>query len=149
MTYSTSQAQSGRGTSLSVGATPTLIGEIRSISLSGNQWETSDVTNMQSGFTKEFISTILDSGEFSVTCNRVSSDAGQAAIEAAFEGANAGVLQSFTMQLLKSGTQTTTGDSFAFKALVQSSNFEMSPTKEVTTTMKLKVSGVKTFTIGS
>lgn len=149
MTYSTTQAQSGRGTSLSVGSSPVLIGEIRSLSGSGNAWETSDVTNFQSGITKEFISTILDSGEFDVTCNRVSSDAGQVALESAFEGANAGVLQQFTLQLLKSGTQTTTGDSFAFKALVQSSNIQIEPTKEITTTLKLKVSGAKTYTEGS
>lgn len=149
MTYSTTNAQSGRGTSLSIGASPVLIGEIRSLTQSGNTWETSDVTNFQSGFTKEFISTILDSGEFDVTCNRVSSDAGQQALEAAFEGASAGVLQQFTLQLLKSGTQTTTGDSFAFKSLVQSSNIQIEPTKEITTTVKLKVSGAKTFTIGS
>lgn len=149
MTYSTTAAQSGRGTSLSIGASPVLIGEIRSLTQSGNTWETSDVTNFQSAFTKEFISTILDSGEFDVTCNRVSSDAGQVALEAAFEGAGAGTLQAFTIQLLKSGNQTTTGDSITFHALVQSKNITIEPTKEITTSWKLKVSGLPVTTVGS
>lgn len=150
LTYTKTAAQAGRGTTLGIGSgTPVLIGEIRSISLDGNQWETADVTNMQSGFTKEFINTILDSGEFTTVCNRVSSDAGQVALESAFEGANAGVVQSFTLTLLKSGTQTTTGDVFVFNALVQSSNFSIEPTKETSVTAKLKVTGVKTFTPGT
>lgn len=149
MTYSTTKAQSGRGTSLSIGASPVLIGEIRSLTQSGNTWETSDVTNFQSGFTKEFISTILDSGEFEVTCNRVSSDVGQIALQTAFNGSGAGGLQPFVVQLLKSGTQTTTGDSIAFNALVQSSNMSIEPTKEITSTLKLKVSGNWTLTEGS
>lgn len=149
MTYSTTKAQSGRGTSLSIGSTPVLIGEIRSLTQSGNTWETSDVTNFQSGFTKEFIATILDSGEFEATCNRVSSDAGQVALVAAFNGATPGSLQPFTIQLLKSGTQTTTGDSIAFNAIVQSSNMSIEPTKEITSTYRLKVSGNPVTTAGS
>lgn len=150
MTYSTSKAQSGRGTSLSIGTgSPVLIGEIRSLSQSGNTWETSDVTNFQSGFTKEFIATILDSGEFEVTCNRVSSDAGQVALVAAFNGAGAGSLQPFTIALLKSGTQTTSGDSIAFNALVQGSNMTIDPTKEITTAFRLKVSGNPVTTVGT
>jgi hypothetical protein len=149
MTYSTTQAQSGRGTSLSIGATPVLIGEIRSLTQSGNQWEIADVTNFQSGITKEKILTILDSGDFDVMCNRVSSDAGQVALETAFEGASAGALSTFVINLLKSGTQTTTGDSIAFKAYVQSKNLTIEPTKEITTSWKLLVSGPITTTLGT
>lgn len=150
MTYSTTKAQSGRGTSLSIGTgSPVLIGEIRSLSQSGNTWETSDVTNFQSGFTKEFIATILDSGEFEVTCNRVSSDAGQVALSTAFNGSGAGTLAAFSIALLKSGTQTTSGDAITFNALVQASNMTIDPTKEITTTYRLKVSGNWTLTPGT
>jgi hypothetical protein len=150
VTYSTTKAQSGRGTQLSIGTgTPVLIGEIRSLNQSGNTWETADVTNFQSGITKEFILTILDSGEFEVTCNRVSSDTGQQAVVAAFNGTNAAVLEPFTITLLKSGSQTTSGDSIAFNAYVLSQNFTIEPTKEITSTWRLKVSGNYTTTIGT
>jgi hypothetical protein len=149
MTYSNSQATAGRGTTLGIGTTPTIIGEIRSCSRSGNGWETSDVTNFESGFSQEFISTILNQGEVKVSGNRVSTDAGQIAVQSAFDGANAGVLQKFTMTLPKSPAQTTAGDSFVFMALVQSVSFEVDVAKEITYAVNLKCSGVWTFTAGS
>jgi hypothetical protein len=149
MTYSNSQATAGRGTTLGIGATPVIIGEIRSCSRSGNGWETTDVTNFESGISQEFISTILNQGEVKVSGNRVSTDAGQILVQSAFDGANAGQLQSFTMQLAKSPAQTTTGDKFVFSALVQSVSFEVEVTKEITYALNLKCSGAWTFTQGS
>jgi hypothetical protein len=149
VTYSNSQAQAGRGTQLSIGATPTLIGEVRSISRSGNGWETADVTNFESGISQEFISTILNNGELKVVCNRVSTDAGQVLLEAAYEGSSAGVLQAFVLQLLKSPAQTTTGDKYAFNALVQSVGMSIETTKEIAADITLKCSGPWTLTEGS
>jgi len=126
-----------------------MIGEIRSCSRSGNGWETSDVTNFESGFSQEFIATILNQGELKISGNRVSSDAGQVAVQSAFDGANAGTLQQFKLQLAKSPAQTTSGDSMTFAALVQSVSFDVDVAKEITYSVNLKCSGVWTYTEGS
>jgi hypothetical protein len=73
--YTKSQAQSGRGSVLSIGtsgATPTytVIGEVKSSSQSGSQWGTEDVTNFESGVDQEFQTTIRDNGELSLMGNR-------------------------------------------------------------------------------
>ena len=46
MTYTASKAQAGRGTILSIGSSPVVIGEITSEGFSGNGWKFEDVSNM-------------------------------------------------------------------------------------------------------
>jgi hypothetical protein len=58
MPYTKSQAQSGRGSILSIGTTGTtptfsVIGEVKTASQSGSQWGTEDVTNFESGNDQE------------------------------------------------------------------------------------------------
>jgi hypothetical protein len=146
MTYSGTQAQAGRGTTLSIGATPTLIGELDQVPFDLPEWATADATNFESGSDEEFILTIRKSMEFTVTGNRVSADAGQVAVQTAYA---AGTLSAFTLQLLKNASQTTTGDKYTFNALILSQSFKISTTAKIDFSMKLKTSGPVTFTAGS
>jgi hypothetical protein len=145
MSYTGSKAQTGAGTTLSIGATPTLIGEVKNIKLNGRKFDTDDVTNMSSTV-KEFIATMMDPGEVSFDFNRVSSDAGQVALEAAF---SAGSLSAFTIQLPKAPSQTTTGDKYAFSALVTECDYSFETTKADAGSAKLKISGTIVETIGT
>ena len=143
--YTGSKAQVALGTQISIGTSPTLIGEVKSIKQTGNQWDTEETTNLQST-AKEFLPTLQDSGEYQIDGNRVAGDAGQVALEAAFA---AGSLQPFKVTIPKSALQTTTGDSYAFTAMVLSREFSYESTKVIPFSVKLKVSGPITFTAGS
>lgn len=149
MSYSKSQAGIGLGTLLLIGAAgaapTTIVGEVKTIAQSGRQVATEDVTNLQSS-AREFIPTLLDSGTWDLSGSRIGGNAGQIAMEAAFSGLT---IVPFKIQLPKEGTQTTTGDTFTFNALVQESNFSVGVDKAITFTAKLKVSGAITPTPGS
>jgi hypothetical protein len=151
MTYSGSKAQAGRGTILSIGSTPVVIGEITSEGFSGNGWKFEDTSNMQSGQDEEFLPTMRDNGTYDISGNRVSSDAGQAAVEAAYYNTSGDTLVAspFTMTLLKNASQTTSGDVYTFNAFVQSCVFKADVEKKITWEVKLKISGPVTKTEGS
>lgn len=146
MTYINSKAQTGAGSVLGIGSTPTTIGEIKTSGIAGAQWQTVDVTNFESGFNQEFISTIRNNGSLKLAGNRVSSDAGQVLVEAAFAS---GVLQAFTLTLPKTAAQTTLGDVYTFSALVESRDFDVDASKEISWSVSLKISGPVTLTVGS
>jgi hypothetical protein len=146
MAYAGSQAQSGRGSTLSIGATPTLIGEVKNVPFTSGKWQTADVTNFESGNDAEFISTIRDNGTVTFDGNRVSADAGQQAVETAYD---TGEIAAFSLQLPKSAAQTTKGDAYTFNALVISRDFTVDVTKEIDWKVELKISGAVTFTAGS
>jgi hypothetical protein len=152
MAYTKSKAGIGLGTVLSIGtsgASPTFtpVGEIKNLQQSGRQVATEDVTNMQSS-AREFVPTLLDSGTWDITGSRIGGDAGQQAMESAFAGL---VILPFKVQLPVNANagQTTTGDLFAFNALVQECNYDLAVDKANTFSAKLKVSGVITVTPGS
>jgi hypothetical protein len=143
--YTKSNAQQGRGTQLSIGSSPTAVLELKTIKLSGNKWDTEDTTNLNSSV-KEFLATIQDAGEWDISGNRVSGDAGQEAIETAFAS---GALTAFTIQLPPLSGVQSTGDSYAFNAIVVERDFSIDVLKAVDFTCKLKVSGVVTMTAGT
>lgn len=143
MAYTGSKAISGQGTTLSIGGTPTVIGEVSDINQSGRQMGTEPTTNLQS-VAKEFIGTIMDSGSVEFSFNRVASDAGQVAVEAALV---AGLPVAFVLQEPK-GSFTTTGPKAAFNALVVESNLSWA-SKVITGKIKLMVSGAITWTAGT
>jgi hypothetical protein len=146
MTYTGSQATAGRGSLLTVGGTPTVVGEIKSAAITGNSWATADVTNFQSGPDREFILTVRDNGQLKLSGNRVALDAGQVIVEAAYQS---GAIQAFTLTLPKSAAQTTSGDKYAFNALVESRSFDADVTKEISWDVSLKISGAVTYTAGT
>lgn len=150
MPYTQSAAGIGLGTILSIGtlgASPTFtpVGELKTLTQSGRSVGTEDTTNFQS-LAKEFIPTLVDSGTWDFSGNRIGGDSGQVAMEAAFSGLS---LLPFKIQLPKTPKQASTGDTFTFNALVQDLNYSVSVDKAVTLTGKLKVSGIITETPGS
>jgi hypothetical protein len=154
MAYTGSKAQAGRGSQLSIGGitgstgteTFVLVGEIKTSGISGAQWGTDDVTNFQSGADQEFITTIRDNGTLDLAGNRVASDAGQVAVEAAFAS---GAKYDWKLVLPLALNQTATGDTYTFSALVQSREISVDTTKAIGWTVKLKVSGPVTLVTGS
>jgi hypothetical protein len=153
MAYTGSKAQAGRGSQLFVGGVSgagapvtTLVGEVKSAGVSGAQWATEDVSNFESGADIEFGTTMRDNGTMDLMGNRVSSDAGQIAIEAAF---GTGSKYDWKLQLPLAPGQSTTGDIYTFSALVVSREFPIETTKIIPFTVKLKISGPVTLTVGS
>jgi hypothetical protein len=153
MSYTGTHAQTALGTAIAINtgtvSTPvwTTIGEITAAPQSGRQAKTADTTNLQS-LAAEFIPTLVESGMFDCTTNRVSSDAGQVAVEAAFASLK---LTMFKITLPLNVSQTTAGDTLAFLALVEESNTlgEVGPDKAILYKFKLKISGLVTLTAGS
>ena len=143
--YTGTKAQSGLGSTLAIGATPTTIGEISSFSYTGAQWGTADASNFQS-VAREWVNTLKDNGELKLSGARVSGDAGQLAVEAAFAS---GAITAFVMTLPKTSTQTSSGDSYAFNALVVSREFDVDITKIINWSVTLKISDGMTLTPGS
>jgi hypothetical protein len=144
--YSGSKAQAARGSIISIGSSPVTIGEVTDVPLNRPKWDTADVTNFQSGSDSEFISTIRKPGTITFKGNRVSSDAGQAAVETAYQS---GALSPFTLTLPKTPSQTMSGDKYTFSALIVGSNFDVMVTKQVEFSLELQISGAVTLTPGS
>lgn len=151
MSYSGSIAGIGLGTVLSINTgtttTPTWtpVGELNKLNLSGRQAGTADTTNFASA-AREFKATLISSGTWEIGGNRVGGDVGQVAMETAFTTL---AMKSFKIQLPISGTQTATGDSFTFSALVEELDYSVEVDKIVSLTGRLKVSGILTETPGT
>lgn len=145
MAYTGSKGLTGLGTLLQIGSTPTTIGEVKSLKLSGRKWDVDDATNFQST-NKEFVAAISDLGEWAVEGTRVAADAGQVALEAAFAS---GAPTPFVVQLPKASGQSTSGDKYSFSALVQELDYSFEPAKIDAFSCKLKISGAIAFTPGT
>ncbi|MGC1784452.1 MAG: hypothetical protein WA708_18150 [Acidobacteriaceae bacterium] len=145
MTYTRSLAQAGRGSTLSIGATPTLIGEVRNAPMNRGKWKFADVTNFESGSDEEVLTTIRETGSVPMEGNRVSGDAGQVLVEAAYQS---GALTAFVLTLPVTAAQST-GDSYAFSAYVEGSDFTVDVEKEIDFKISLKISGGTVFTAGT
>lgn len=146
MTYTGSKAQAGRGSLFSIGATPTEVGEVSSVAPSGNAWEFVDTSNFDSGVDEEFLPTMRNNGEYRIQGNRVSNDAGQLLVVAAY---NSGAINSFTLTIPKNAAQTTTGDKWVFNAYVQTITVPVEVKNKIGFDVTLKVSGNPVFTAGS
>jgi hypothetical protein len=144
MAYTTSKAVSGLATTLAIGATPTVIGEILSISQSGRSVKTDPTTNMQST-AEEFIPTLMSPGTYDITFNRIGADAGQVAMEAAFSGLTT---SAFTIQEPK-GFFTTSGPKYTFNGIVTELNYSYDPTKNIEGKAKIMCTGPITLTAGA
>jgi hypothetical protein len=151
--YAGTKAQSGAGSVLNIltgsPLEPTLVGEITKLTQSGKKNQTADCTNLEST-ADEFIGTLLSPGNYAITMNRVPGDPGQILILAAFNTYPPSTA-SFSIVLRKSPTQTTTGDTYSFVAIVEEFNdiSDVDPKKQIMTTASLKVSGPIGFVEGS
>jgi hypothetical protein len=149
MSYTSSNAQTGSQTifNIKISGSFTVISEILDFSQSGKTNKTVEVTNLQSTG-EEFLATMLSPGKYDLTYNRVSADPGQAGVVAAF---NAKAMTQFKIVLPQTPAQTTSGDTYTFTALVESldDTASVTPTKQHTSKVSLKVSGPITFTAGA
>jgi len=149
MSYTQSLANSGLGTiiAIKVASSFVTIGEITDGPLSGRKLNTTDVTNFQS-LAQEFKATLITSGDVKLSGNYVGTDAGQLAVETAFE---AKATPQFQVTLPITGTQTTTGDVWTFNAIVEEWNSfgNLSPSKAVQFSGSLKISGLLSKTAGT
>jgi len=144
--YTSSQAQAGRGSQLFIGSSPILIGEIKSVSLNRGEWQSVETTNMESGSDAEILTTIRSNGSVAFKINRVSSDAGQVAVEAAYQS---GMLTAFALQLPKTAAQSTKGDVYGFNAYVTKSNINDEVKSAIDGDLELKISGSTPLAVGS
>lgn len=144
MSYTTTQAQAGRTTALSMGralssggGSYVRIEEVRSDPWEAH-WKLEDVSNMDSGADSEWLAILRDNGRLPIYANRVSMDVGQEALLAAWDS---GALYPFRLQLPARPDQGGMGDLFLFAALVEELNWECDVEKCITYTGVLKVSG--------
>ena len=113
-----------------------------------------DITNTSSPsqvtgtVNKEFVPTVLDPGEFSVTGIFLPSDPGLAAVQTAFYS---GLANAFQVVLPEIAGQTTRGNVYQFNAYVQSlpQPTNVSAEKALTVKIDLKIVGLVTTATGS
>jgi predicted secreted protein len=147
-----SRAFTGKGTVLSIGtagATPvyTSVSELKTYNFSGAKNDTEDITNSDSaGRAREFLVTLLDSGEISIAGNYVASDAGQVAFKAGF---NSGLILPFKLQLPVAPGQTTSGDVMTFLGLITENDISLQFDKVISFAAKIKLSGIITYVSGT
>ena len=146
MPYTGSKAQAGRGSVLSIGATPTEVGEVKEVPLNRGKWDVIDTTNFDSGSDSEQLVTMRKPGTVNFKGNRVSSDAGQVLVETAYQS---GALTAFVIQLPKTAAQTIAGDKYTFNAFVVGSDFTDTVTTAIEFSIELQISGPCTLTVGS
>ena len=150
MSYNGSQAGIGLGSTLSIGtdASPivyTAVGEITELNESGRQAGSDDSTNLDS-LGREFLPTLIDSGVWPFSGNRIGDDDGQIEMETAFAGLE---IRPFKVQLRPRPSQTI-GDVATFRAMVEQLNYgPVSADKIIKMQGQLKVSGLITWTLGS
>jgi hypothetical protein len=152
--YTGTLAQSPLGGAVAINSgtasapTWTDIGEVKAFAWSGRENKTADATNLSSTAV-EFIATLPDSGTWEVTTNRVGTDAGQVAVEAAWRSRATNV--QFRLTYPKLPTQATTGDTYVVKAIVQNATPAPSfnPDAVIDYKFTIKVNGLDTFTAGA
>src|SRR5579875_2472827 len=134
--YAGSKASEAMGTIVSIGPlatatgspTYTPIAEITSVAFSGAKRTVLQTTNMQSGGIAEKLDSIADFGNIKLTMNRVTNDAGQIALGAAFA---AGGKYLFEIQepVNPEIGQTTTGNLYTITAIIsEGPAFDLDPT---------------------
>ncbi len=152
-TQTANPAQTGAGAVISIGgvtggtSTFVPIGEIISAKQQGMKRAVTPTTNLTSGQVARKLGTVLDNGTITITVTRVSSDAGQAAVQAALL---AGSAYDFKIVLPIAPGQTTTGDTITFSAIVtEAGNFDIDISKAVESTITLDIDGAMTTVLGS
>lgn len=158
MTTTYSKGYTGRGTVLSMGASPassfTAVAQVKTFQFSngGGKWSYEDITNSGSpavgpGVLKENIPTEVDPGEFNIGGVVLPSDAGQLMLATAF---NAGVLYDFKLQLPLGPGQTTTGNLLTFSGYLEDQALpDVQFDKALTFKATVKLTTLVTVTQGS
>jgi hypothetical protein len=146
ITLSANATASGTTVALTFSLAYTLLGELDSSDSSGREWDIEEVTNFESNVDKEHIKALRNPGTITLQGNRVENDAGQLALEAAFESTSP-----FLFQIqLPPTVGLTNGEIWTFTALVLSVDPPaITPGKTIKFSSKLQVTGPRTITAGS
>lgn len=152
-TYTGSKAQTSQGTSIWVqtAASPVtwvFIGECLGATFSDkNMFDKS--TNLQST-AEEFLALLQDPGKLNIELNRVSTDAGQAALSTSYHNAPPTKLPySVVFPVNTAAGQSTTGDQRNFNAYVEDFSPQVKVNTRITTKFTLQISGAITEVEGS
>lgn len=138
MSYTNSQAFVGRGSVLQIGSggsspyTFEQVAEVKKIQFSGTKVDLTDVTNFQSGFFREWLPTLADSGELNFEAHLIPGDASQQHLLNYFNNATLLPVQI----VLPNGLGV-----FAFNAFVTAFDRDIPLDKEVMITGKFKITG--------
>lgn len=126
----------------------TVVGELKVGDPGKGQYDKEDVSNFQSLIDKEYKKMMRDNGTPKLTGNRVSSDAGQLAVSAAYDDADNSYMIQITIP--KRSDQTSTGDIYTYDALVMSRTFgPIETNKTIPFEVDLQITGPVTFVAGS
>lgn len=138
MSYTNSQAFTGRGSVLQIGSggsspyTFEQVAEVKKIQFSGTKYDLADVTNMQSTPFREWLPTLADSGELAFEANMIPGDASQQHVLNYFNNATLLPVQ----VVLPNGLGV-----FAFNGYVTSFERDLPIDKEAMITGKIKITG--------
>lgn len=131
-----STASKGFGSQLGYGATPTKVGQVRDVSLGGIEWDSIDITSLDSddGF-REFIAGLADAGdiEFDLIFKKTV----------------------FTTLYTKGGVSDSwtwtfsDGSKLVFNGFISSFGIEVPFEEEISQKIKIKISGKPVFTAGA
>lgn len=151
MSYTNSQAIAGRGSKFQYSTNPpsvayTVASEIKTIAMSGMKADLADVTNMQSSNFREYLPTLNDSGDLSLTGNLIPNDSTETDLVGFF---NNQTLVTYQVVLPATAVYPTSAGTFTFKAFVSSIDRTIPVDKEATISIKLKITGQITFAAGS
>lgn len=125
----------------------TAIAEIQTIQRTGSKSDLVDVTNMQStGGYREYLATLRDAGDVSFSGNYIPNDATQIELQTLFDGAT---LSNWQIILPPGVGFPVSLGTWAFKAYVQSNDYDLPHDKEGKISGKLKITGKPVFTAGS
>lgn len=148
--YVSSQAFAARGTQLLYQTSPSvgfqLLAEIKQADFSGQKLDLADVTNFQSGQFKEWLATLLDSGELSFKGNFIPGDVSQASLLGFFNNAT---LVTYKVVLPTNPATNQPFGHFTFLAYVSTFEWGLPIDKEATITGKLKITGAIAYVAGS
>lgn len=139
--YNGSQAFAGRSSVLQFasGSGFQPLAEVKTIQFTGSKYDLADVTNMESGNFREWLPTLADSGELSMTGNFIPEDASQNTVLNFFNTAQLVAWQ----VVLPNGLGY-----FEFNAYVSTREYDIPVDKEATWSLKLKITGAVTFIEG-
>lgn len=151
MSYINSQSFAGRGTALKYSTNPPSVPyvqmtEIKTIGFSGMKYDLEDVTNMNSSNFKEWLPTLADSGDLSITGNMIPNDPTEVAVLGFFAAAT---LVTWEVVLPAGPGFPTSEGTFTFAAYVQSVDRTIPVEKVATVSIKLKITGAVSFVAGS
>lgn len=153
MSYTSSKAFAGRGSSLQYSSNPpsipyAVLQEVKSFQFSGSKADLADVTNYESGIFREWLPTLNDSGEATFSGNLIPNDTSEQALIGFFNSQTL-VTWEFVLPANPAQGYNASLGTFTFTAYVTSLERAIPHDKEATISVKLKITGQITYTQGS